>query len=62
MGSSMFILPFSPRWLVDQGRHDEALAVVQKLHGDAENKEFIDLEFAEMSVLNLLPFLVADDI
>ncbi|KAJ7111877.1 general substrate transporter [Mycena epipterygia] len=44
----MFILPFSPRWLVDQGRHDEALAVVQQLHGDAENKEFIDLEFAEM--------------
>ncbi|KAJ7662981.1 general substrate transporter [Mycena rosella] len=44
----MFVLPFSPRWLVEQGRHDEALAVVQLLHGDKKNKEFIDLEFAEM--------------
>ncbi|KAJ6561696.1 general substrate transporter [Mycena capillaripes] len=44
----MFILPYSPRWLVEQGRHDEALAVVQRLHGTKENKDFIDLEFAEM--------------
>ncbi|KAJ7195653.1 general substrate transporter [Mycena pura] len=44
----MFILPFSPRWLVDQGRHDEARAVVQLLHGDEHNQEFVDLEFAEM--------------
>ncbi|KAJ7472655.1 general substrate transporter [Mycena latifolia] len=44
----MFILPFSPRWLVEQGRHDEARAVVQHLHGNKVNKEFIDLEFAEM--------------
>ncbi|KAJ7253499.1 general substrate transporter [Mycena rebaudengoi] len=46
----MFILPYSPRWLVDQGRNDEALAVVQRLHGSGtdENKEFIELEFAEM--------------
>ncbi|KAJ7157587.1 general substrate transporter [Mycena crocata] len=44
----MFILPYSPRWLVDQGRNDEALAVVQRLHGNKENTEFIELEFAEM--------------
>ncbi|KAJ7500333.1 general substrate transporter [Mycena galericulata] len=44
----MFVLPFSPRWLLGQGRNDEALAVVQQLHGDKNNKEFIDLEFAEM--------------
>ncbi|KAF7337060.1 High-affinity glucose transporter [Mycena venus] len=44
----MFILPYSPRWLVEQGRHDEALAVVQRLHGTEENTEFIKLEFAEM--------------
>lgn len=30
------------------GRNDEALAVVQQLHGNAENAEFIKLEFAEM--------------
>ncbi|KAJ6514761.1 general substrate transporter [Mycena vulgaris] len=44
----MFVLPFSPRWLVDQGRHEEALAVVQLLHGNKQNQEFIELEFAEM--------------
>ncbi|KAJ7882280.1 general substrate transporter [Mycena leptocephala] len=44
----MFILPFSPRWLVEQGRHDDALVVIQRLHGTTENKDFIDLEFAEM--------------
>lgn len=51
MGFRMFILPFSPRWLVEQGRHDDALVVIQRLHGTTENKDFIDLEFAEMSVL-----------
>jgi sugar porter (SP) family MFS transporter len=44
----MFVLPYSPRWLVEKGRNDEAFAVVQLLHGDETNKEFIDLEFAEM--------------
>jgi len=44
----MFILPYSPRWLVDQGRHDEARVIIQRLHGDEHNKEFVDLEFAEM--------------
>jgi hypothetical protein len=56
----MFILPFSPRWLVEQGRHDEALAVVQRLHGDKHNKEFIDLEFAEMSVRKSTRVLIID--
>ncbi|KAK7006233.1 putative MFS sugar transporter [Favolaschia claudopus] len=44
----MFILPYSPRWLVEQGRDDEAYAVVQRLHGNTQNKEFVELEFAEM--------------
>ncbi|KAJ7067446.1 general substrate transporter [Mycena amicta] len=44
----MFVLPYSPRWLVDKGRIDEARKVVQQLHEDQHNKEFVDLEFAEM--------------
>ncbi|CUA68692.1 putative quinate permease [Rhizoctonia solani] len=44
----MFFLPFSPRWLVEKGRNEEALRVVQLLHGNAQNAEFIKLEFAEM--------------
>ncbi|KAF7331345.1 General substrate transporter [Mycena kentingensis (nom. inval.)] len=44
----MFVLPYSPRWLVDQDRIDEAHKVVQQLHESSHNKEFVDLEFAEM--------------
>jgi hypothetical protein len=44
----MFFLPFSPRWLIAQGRDQEALQVVRMLHGYAHNEEFIKLEFAEM--------------
>ncbi|CEL59439.1 High-affinity glucose transporter OS=Kluyveromyces lactis (strain ATCC 8585 / CBS 2359 / DSM 70799 / NBRC 1267 / NRRL Y-1140 / WM37) GN=HGT1 PE=3 SV=1 [Rhizoctonia solani AG-1 IB] len=44
----MFFLPFSPRWLVEKGRNEEALKVVQRLHGNEQNAEFIKLEFAEM--------------
>ncbi|KAJ7817746.1 general substrate transporter [Mycena olivaceomarginata] len=44
----MFILPYSPRWLVEKGRNDEAFVIVQRLHGTKDNEEFIALEFAEM--------------
>ena len=54
----MFILPFSPRWLISKGREEEAYKVVQRLHGDKLNEEFIKLEFAEMSVVLLLITLV----
>ncbi|KAJ7786724.1 hypothetical protein B0H14DRAFT_2630275, partial [Mycena olivaceomarginata] len=42
----MFILPYSPRWLVEQGRNDEAFAIVQRLHDakDNEGKEQIRYE------------------
>lgn len=44
----MFGLPYSPRWLIEKGRNEEALAVVRRLHGTKENADFIKLEFAEM--------------
>jgi hypothetical protein len=56
----MFILPYSPRWLVEKGRNDEAFAIVQRLHGTKDNEEFITLEFAEMSVLRLTPLHSVD--
>jgi hypothetical protein len=34
----MFFLPYSPRWLVDRGRNEEALATLARLHAGG-NKE-----------------------
>ncbi|GAB1524937.1 hypothetical protein RhiTH_008093 [Rhizoctonia solani] len=44
----MFFLPFSPRWLVEKGRNEEAFQVIQRLHGNEQNAELIKLEFADM--------------
>ncbi|OBZ72476.1 High-affinity glucose transporter [Grifola frondosa] len=42
-------MPYSPRWLLEQGRDEEARAVVHLLHGDsAHASEEADLEFTEM--------------
>ncbi|KZV86359.1 general substrate transporter [Exidia glandulosa HHB12029] len=44
----MFVLPYSPRWLIQKGRMEEAKHALQVLHGTDKNQDFIELEFAEM--------------
>lgn len=45
----MFILPYSPRWLVSKGRHEEARAALFRLHGSREsNRLAVEAEFAEI--------------
>ena len=46
---SAFFLPETPRWLMANDRHEEALAVLTKYHGD-DNPEnpFVKLSFQEM--------------
>lgn len=52
------------RWLVAQGREDEAYAVLQKLHFNGENKEWLDGEFSEIcevkKIISDLAWLVTD--
>lgn len=45
----VFLLPESPRWLISKDRHEQALAVLVKYHGEGDpNSEFVKAEMAEM--------------
>jgi MFS family permease len=44
----MFFLPFSPRWLIERGRLEEAYIVVKRLHYDGVNESFFNKEFHQM--------------
>jgi len=41
-------MPFSPRWLVNQGRDDEALAVLSRARGLSADSELVQIEFLEI--------------
>lgn len=46
----MFFLPFSPRWLAKQGRHEESRATLVRLHGGraSAKTDVVEAEFQEM--------------
>ncbi|CAJ2502915.1 Uu.00g103090.m01.CDS01 [Anthostomella pinea] len=45
----IFFLPESPRFLISKDRHEEALAILIKYHGEGdENSEFARAEYAEI--------------
>ncbi|KAL3422641.1 hypothetical protein PVAG01_06797 [Phlyctema vagabunda] len=48
MAIGIWFLKESPRWLIEKDRHEEARQVLQALHGNGSNEEFIDLEFREI--------------
>lgn len=45
----VFLLPESPRWLMAQDKHDEAIKVLAKYHGEGdENHPYVQLQMKEM--------------
>jgi len=46
----MFVLPYSPRWLAQQGRHDEARSTLIRLHGGNKSASInvVEAEYAEI--------------
>lgn len=48
----MFVLPYSPRWLAKQGRHEESRQTLVRLHGGRRTAKLdvIEAEFQEMLV------------
>ncbi|KAL1608549.1 hypothetical protein SLS60_003491 [Paraconiothyrium brasiliense] len=44
----IFWLPYSPRWLLEQERDEEAYAVIKRLHGDSGDDTFFRAEFTQM--------------
>lgn len=47
LGGSFF-LPFSPRWLMSQGREDEARTTIARLHGLSVNDPIVETEWLEI--------------
>ncbi|KAH8697109.1 general substrate transporter [Talaromyces proteolyticus] len=44
----IWFLQESPRWLIEKDRHEDARAVLTKLHGNGSNDEFLELEYCEI--------------
>ncbi|KAH8596189.1 hypothetical protein B0O99DRAFT_651820 [Bisporella sp. PMI_857] len=48
IGAGIWFLQESPRWLIEKDRHEEAQAVLGKLHGNGSNQQFLELEYREI--------------
>ncbi|TFY58399.1 hypothetical protein EVJ58_g6441 [Rhodofomes roseus] len=48
LGVGILFMPFSPRWLVNQGRDEEALMVLSRARGLPPNSEVVQIEFLEI--------------
>lgn len=48
LGIGILFMPFSPRWLVNQGRDDEALAVLASTRNLPPDSELVRIEFLEI--------------
>ncbi|KAI0327848.1 general substrate transporter [Cubamyces sp. BRFM 1775] len=48
LGAGVLFMPFSPRWLVNNGRDDEALQVLSRARRLAPDSDLVQIEFLEI--------------
>jgi len=53
LACSIFLLPFSPRWLVKQGRYEEAQYTLSRLRNLPTDHELVQIEFLEIKAEGL---------
>lgn len=53
LGIGIMFLPQSPRWLMDQGRDDECLAVIANLRRQSPDSQLVQLEYLEIKAQKL---------
>ena len=51
LGIGILFMPFSPRWLINNGRDDEALQVLSRARREAPDSEIVQIEFLWVSSL-----------
>ncbi|KAH8100815.1 general substrate transporter [Cristinia sonorae] len=60
LGGGILFMPFSPRWLVNKGRDDEALVVLSNARRLPKESDLVQIEFLEIKAQHLFEKEVAE--
>ncbi|TCD65240.1 hypothetical protein EIP91_002948 [Steccherinum ochraceum] len=59
LGVGILFMPFSPRWLINQGRDEEALAVLSRARDMPQDSDLVQIEFLEIKAQHIFEQEVA---